>query len=109
MPSDSEIHKNDVGTVFTITIKDSGTAVDVSSANTTTSRIILLKDPDGNVHTNTASFSGSGTAGILLFTTTTGLIDTAGTWEIQAKITLATATSVFYTDVQEFNVYENLE
>lgn len=104
----NEIHVNDIGTVFTMTIKDSNTAMDVSLADTTTSRVLYFKDPDGNVNTQTASFSGTGSDGVLVFTTTTALFNTAGAWNLQAKLIFGTTGSTFFTDVYEFKVYENL-
>ena len=40
-----EIHKNDVGTVFELTIKDGQATVDVS---TTTAKQIIFRKPDGS-------------------------------------------------------------
>jgi hypothetical protein len=103
------IHKNDVGTVFTVTIKDSGTALDISAATDANHRVLLFKSPDGSTTTQTASFVTAGTDGAIKFTTTAGLLGTVGTWQLQAKIILNTLTSVFYSDVHEFDVYSNLE
>lgn len=106
--SANEIHIGDVGTEFVATIKNSGTTVDVSGANTTTSRRFLFKKPTGSTTSQTASFVTDGTDGQVAFTTTSGFLDTAGDWRLQAKIILNSATTN-YSSIYEFRVYKNLE
>lgn len=104
--SANEIHKGDVGTTITITIYEGSTTVDISAANTTTSRVFLLKDSNNNIQTLTASFVGSGTAGGLVFTSTASTFATDGAFELQAVITLGA--NVFHTDIHKFTVYPNI-
>lgn len=104
----NEIHVGDAGTVFTINVLDGTTAVDLSSANTSTSRLIYFIDSSGNTSTANALFSGSGTAGVLLFTTTASTFNTSGSWKMQLALILGTTTAAFRTDVYRFTVYPNL-
>lgn len=102
-----EIHVGDVGTTFRATIKDSSTAVDLSSL-TFTSILFFFQNPDGTVSTQTAtSFSGSGTSGVVDFTVTTAtIINTSGSWKLQAKV--STGSNIWYSDVYRFDVFSNL-
>lgn len=103
-----EIHTGDAGTVFTINVLDGTTAVDCSSANTTTSRLIYFIDSSGITSTANAVFSGSGTAGVLLFTTTASTFNTSGAWKMQLALILGTTTAAFRTDIYKFTVHPNL-
>ena len=102
--SANEIHKGDIGTVLTITIKDSATAVDISGATT---KNFVLKKPGGSLTTITANFTGSGTSGVVNFTSTSSHFDTTGTYQLQVYI--ADATGTWRTDIYSFFVYPNLE
>jgi len=99
-----EIHQNDIGTVFKVTVQNgSGTAVDVSGATT---KQLIFRKPDGTNDTQSATFFTDGTDGILTYTTISGDIDTIGAWQIQANLVLASGT--FLSDIAEFAVHENL-
>lgn len=100
----NEIHKGDVGTVFTATIKDSGTAIDLSASLT---KYFVLRKPDSTLTTITANFVGSGTSGGINFTSTSSHFDTTGVYKLQAYISDGTKT--WRTDIYEFFVYPNLE
>lgn len=102
----NEIHVGDC-TVFKPTIYDGSSVVDISSA-TTTSLLLFFKKPGGSVTTQTASFVTTGSDGALKFTASASLLDSDGLWQLQAKVTLGTTTSVFYSDVYKFQVYPNL-
>ena len=104
----NEIHKNDAGFEWTINIQDSGTAIDISNANTTTSRLVYIKDSAGNVSTLTASFVNAGTDGALIFTSTSSTFGTSGSYQLQVVLTLGTTSSIFYSDIHKFTVYPNL-
>ena len=98
-----EIHVGDIGTVFSVTVKDGTTVVDISNAST---KQILLQDPDGTTQTKTAEYETDGTDGVIKYTTVSGDLTLAGTWKIQAKVVITAGT--WNTDVQEFKVYANL-
>lgn len=101
--SADEIHVGDVGTVFTATLKDSGTALDISGATT---KYFLLNQPGGTTTTVTANFVTSGTDGALDFTSTAAHFDQTGRFKLQAYIT--DGTNTYHTDVYEFTVHPNL-
>lgn len=98
-----EVHVGDIGTVFTVTVADSGTPVDISAA--TTIEIIFGKPYDNASVTKTAVFVTDGTDGKIKYTTVANDLNIAGPWEIQARITLPTGT--WRSEVGEFTVHEN--
>lgn len=104
----NEIHVGDIGTVMTATIFDGTSTVDISSATGASSKYFLLCPPDTTTSvTVTASFiGGSGTNGVLGFTSAADTFTTVGAWKLQAWVTLGTGT--FHSDVYKFNVFENL-
>lgn len=105
-----EIHVGDIGTVFTITIYDGTTAVDISSASfTSTARQLLFRKPDGTISTQTAALTSGGTNGSLSFTAPSTLFDSDGTWKVQAVLMLGTSTATYHSDIYIFRVYPNLQ
>ena len=63
------VRKDDIGTVFEVTVKDNGIVVDVSSVSV--KQIKFLK-PDGTIDTQTAAFKTNGTDGIIIYTAISG-------------------------------------
>lgn len=106
----NEIHLDDVGTIFEITMQecnettDQNDIVDISQA---TVMQILLRAPDGGVLTKTAIHSTDGTDGKMRYVTIAGDLDETGTWKIQGRVTLPTGT--WSSDRQSFKVYGNLD
>ena len=102
----SEIHINDIGTRFLVTVKDGTSLVDISSA---TSLVIDFRKPDDTIINRTGSKLGDGsaTSGVMYYDTVAGDMDAAGNWKLQGKITLS-STGVFYTDIHTFKVHRNL-
>ena len=96
--------KDDIGTVITVTVTESGTAKDISSATT---KQFYMRDPNGDEVAKTAEFVTDGSDGQLKYTTIADDLDVAGTWWIQAKITPPSAT--FRTSIGEFEVGDNIE
>ena len=103
MPA-NEIHKSDIGTVFKVTIKDSASAVDISTATT---KQIIFKKPGGGKLEKTASFFTDGTDGVITYTTISGDLSEEGMWKLQGYIVLSGG-NTFYTDISTFKVYRNL-
>jgi hypothetical protein len=99
----NEIHQNDIGTKFLVTIKDGDSAVDISGAST---KQIIIKKPSGETLTNSASFNSDGTDGKIYYNAIVGNLDETGTYKIQGKVVIASGT--FYTDIQSFKVHRNL-
>ena len=100
----SEIHINDIGTAFRVTVKDeSDTVVDISTASSL--RIFFAK-PDGTTETKTASHYTDGTDGIMEYITQSGDLDIVGSWSLQGVVSIGGGT--WHTDIYQFKVYGNL-
>jgi len=102
MPA-NEIHVNDVGTLFTLTIKDGDSAVNISSATT---KKIIIKKPSGTKLTYSTAFVSDGTDGKMKYNAVSGDLDEAGTYKLQSYVIISDGT--FYTDITSFKVYRNL-
>jgi hypothetical protein len=99
-----EIHLNDIGTAFRLTILDcTDSFIDVSSALT---KEIIFQKPDGTSVTKTASFYTDGSDGVIQYVTVADDLDTTGKWKIQAKVALTTGT--WSSNIETFRVYSNL-
>lgn len=99
-----EIHLNDVGTIFELTVMDGDTIVDISLA---TELLILFKKPDGTVVEQTASKTTDGTDGKMQYVTIAGDLDALRVWKIQGRVTLQTGK--WSTEVDKFTVYPNVD
>ena len=101
----SEIHQNDVGTRFLVTLKDDGVVVSVSGA---TLRQLDIRKPSDVIMNKTASVldDGSSVSGVMYYDTIAGDLDEAGHYKLQAKVTVPSGT--FYTDIYTFKVHCNL-
>ena len=102
MPA-NEIHQNDVGTQFLVTVKDGSSAVNISSATT---KQLIIKKPSGTKLTKAAAYSTDGTDGKIYYNTVADDLDEAGTYKLQGKVIISDGT--FYTDITTFKVYRNL-
>jgi hypothetical protein len=99
-----EIHVNDIGTIFRVTVQDcNSTVVDVSMA---LDKTITLKKPNGTVLTKDAGFYTDGTDGQIQYTAVSGDLDMAGSWKLQAHIT--TPSGSWSSDFHTFKVARNL-
>ena len=98
-----EIHVNDVGTRLIITIKESGSAVDISSA---TSLQIVIKSPDTTTSTKNASLYTDGTDGKITYILTSGDVSVSGRYKIQAIVQIDGGT--YYSSIYTFKVHCNL-
>ena len=101
--SANEIHQDDIGTAFTITVQDDTTAVNISTATT---RQIKFKKPSGTVLIKTGVFVTDGTDGKLRYTSVADDLDEAGKWYLQVYLVLTNWTG--HSDQGEFVVYSNL-
>ena len=102
MPA-NEIHLDDIGTKFLLTVKDGDAAVDISSAST---KQIIIKKPSGTVLTKNASFETDGTNGQINYTIIATDLDEVGTYQLQGKVIITDGT--FRTDITKFKVHRNL-
>ena len=100
----SEIHQNDIGTEFQVTILDNDdNALDISDA---TALAIVLKGPDGTSSSKTATFVNTGTDGLITYTAVSGDLGLIGTWKIQGIVTVGT--NIWYSNIESFKVHRNL-
>lgn len=74
-----------VGLLIKVTVKEDGSAVNISTATT---KEIKLRGPSGTAKTKTADFFTNGSDGILIYTTIANDIDEVGVWDIQAHVVL---------------------
>lgn len=98
----NEIHVGDIGTEWRVTLTDDGTVVDISAA----SIIFIFKKPSGTTVNKTGSLYTDGTDGIATYVGESDLLDAAGEWKYQLKVTIGS--NVFYSDISCFTVYGNL-
>ena len=77
-----EIHVDDIGTMFKITLYDDEVIVDVSGA--TVMQMLFLK-PDGTNLTKTAYLFSDGTDGIIKYSTIADDLDIHGKWKEAAS------------------------
>ena len=99
----NEIHKDDVGIQFRITVNEDGSAKNLSGFSTLQ---LIFKKPSGSKLTKTASFLTDGTDGIITYTSASGDLDEDGNWFIQARI--ADGGSDRKSDIGKFKVHDNL-
>ena len=99
----NEIHVDDVGTQFLLTIMDGSAAVDISSASTNQ---IIIKKPSGTKMTKSATFSSDGSDGKIYYSSIADDLDETGSYKLQGKVIISDGT--FYTDITTFKVHRNL-
>ena len=104
--AENEIHKNDIGTIFEVTIKDGSSTVDVSSASSSGEKELLFLKPDKTSLTVDSSFKTDGTDGIIQYTTVANDLNVAGRWKLQAHLTLTAGE--WKSDVANFIVHDNI-
>ena len=99
----SEVHLNDVGTVFEITLKDGSSIADISSP---VSLNIIFRKPNRSILTKTAVLTTDGTDGKLQYVAIAGDLNAKGKWSIQAAVVLASGS--WKSDISTFEVFANL-
>jgi hypothetical protein len=99
----NEIHKNDVGTIFTITVYDGSSVVDISTA---TDKQIIFHKPNDDLLNVSGSFYTNGVDGKLTYTFVSGDLNQAGHWKMQAYLTFPSGN--WYSDITKFKVHNNL-
>lgn len=114
MACNNEIHKDDLGTEFIVTItrcvNDVDVALNISSAS---SMIIKFKKSDAAVDSHTAVFTsissggaGDGTDGKISYFSVAGDLDLTGTYKIQGVVT--TPSGSWSSVVKTFKVITNI-
>ena len=99
----AEIFQDDTGTVVEVTVKEGGSALDISSATT---KNIIIKKPDGSKLTKAASFKTDGTDGIIKFTSLVTDFAASGDYKLQVYIVLPSGSwhSTRKSFIVEFNL-----
>ena len=98
----SDVHVNDVGTVFEVTVVDENNAI----VNLSASSVIQIRftKPDATVFDRTAAFKTDGIDGIIQYTTIADDIDQKGDWCIQAHVEFTTPVRQWTSDADAFPV-----
>jgi len=108
---DQEIHKDDIGTIFEVTIIDPITNRPLNIADATETLIYILK-PAVDEETppvrldKTATFTSDGSDGRIEYASIAGDLDIAGRYQIQARVT--TPDGVWHSQILKFKVEDNL-
>ena len=98
-----EIHVNDIGTEFRITVKDNDVVVNISSATVTN---IIFRKPDGSSLAASAEFYTDGSDGIIYYRAVEGDLDQQGVWKIQAYVEISNGS--YYSSIGSFKVHCNI-
>ena len=101
--SANEIHVDDIGTLFTLTLRDGDDPVDISAA---TEKVIIFQKPNNSRVEKTATFFSDGTDGKIKYTTISGDLTPAGLWRLQARVVVPAGT--WHSDVYNFIVHPNI-
>jgi NAD/NADP transhydrogenase alpha subunit len=99
----SEIHVNDVGTRFLITVKEDSTVVDISGAE---SLSIFIRKPDDTLLARSGNLHTDGTDGKMYYDLASGDVNVAGHYKLQGRVSLSSST--YYTNVYNFQVHCNI-
>jgi hypothetical protein len=101
--SAGDIHQNDIGTVFEVTLKDGSSIVNISAS---TVKQIVFQDPAGVKRTKSASFTTTGTDGKIRYVTVMGDLNLVGKWNLQAYVEMPSGK--WHSDISKFVVYPNI-
>ena len=100
----SEIHVNDIGTIFEPTVRDEQDAiVDLGSA---TVRVLHFRKPSGVLVTKSTTLTTDGSDGKMRYVSLENDLDMAGIWRVEGYI--ETPTGEWTTNQHRFRVYPNL-
>lgn len=98
-----QIHVNDTGTEFRITITDEDNVVDLSSA---TVLHIIFRKPDSTSITVDANLYTDGTDGTIYYNVVDGDLDQSGIYKIQAYVEISGGS--YYSSIGTFKAACNL-
>tara|TARA_E500000331_G_scaffold288912_1_gene284495 strand:- start:651 stop:956 length:306 start_codon:yes stop_codon:yes gene_type:complete len=99
----SEIHVNDVGTRFLITIKEDSSIVDISNAD---SLSVFIRKPDDGLLARSGNLYTNGTDGKIYYDIASGDLNAAGHYRLQGRV--ATPSGTYYTNIYHFQVHCNV-
>ena len=102
----SEIHKDDVGTRFLITVKDDGSLVNISGVSGGSVHQVSFRKPSDTIVERNATLQDYGISGVMFYDSVAGDLDEAGVYKLQAKVIIPSGT--YYTDIYTFKVHSNI-
>ena len=105
----ADIHKNDIGMMFKLTVKDQDGHI-VPLDNTYAINVVFSL-PDKSSMTKTALLFSDGSDGIVKYVTVAGDLSQSGRWQLQAIVTKMSGPSIltqFHSDPFKFKVAANL-
>ncbi len=102
----SEIHQNDIGTRFLITVKDDGSIVNISGVGGSIVHQLSFRKPSDTIITRNATLQDYGISGVMFYDTVAGDLDEAGIYKMQAKV--ITPSGTYFTDIHTFKVHSNI-
>lgn len=102
----SEIHKDDVGTRFLITVKDDGSLVNISGVGGGSVHQVSFRKPSDVIVERNATLQDYGVSGVMFYDSVAGDLDEAGVYKLQAKVIIPSGT--YYTDLYTFKVHSNI-
>jgi hypothetical protein len=101
--SREEIFVGEVGHTFEVTVKEDGSALDISGASV---KQIIFERPSGTTFTEDAVFVTDGSDGLIKHVTEADDLDESGRWAMQGYFTLGVWTG--YSDKEFFWVKDPL-
>lgn len=99
----SEIHVDDVGTRFLITVKEDTTVVNISGAEALS---IFIRKPDDTLIARSGNLHTDGTDGKMYYDIVSGDLNAAGHYRLQGRVALSSST--YYTNIYHFQVHCNV-
>ena len=103
----SEIHADDIGTRFLITVKDGVSGVDISQAAAL--QVSFRKPSDLIIErTGLTQGTGSSVSGVMYYDSVSGDLNEIGHYKLQGKVTLGGGSGTYYTDIHTFKVNCNI-
>ena len=103
----SEVHQNDIGTRFLLTVKDGADYVSISGASAL--QVDFRKPSDTVINRSGLRLDdGSSISGVMYYDALAGDLDEIGKYKLQGKVFLGGGSGTFYTDIHTFQVYCNL-
>jgi hypothetical protein len=103
----NDIHVDDIGTIFRLTVTDCVAGVDVAvDVSAQTDMDYNFVKPDDTILNATPVFTTDGTNGEIEYISLSGDIDQIGIWQLQAVVVVPAGT--FHTKPIKFQVHANL-
>ena len=103
MPIVEEVRKDDIGTVFRVTMYDGSNVLDISSATT---KNFVFQNADGIILTRAGVFTIDGIDGKLEYVSIADDLSVAGKWKLQVALVLPSGQ--WRSNIVNFKVYANL-